>query len=192
MKKNYLLFGIIFFTLGSCAWAVEPSSPDVKTYELIPLTSCTEMACSSEKPCCNSCQLNGWREKESGILAQSSGEPLPGCILNGCGICPFTLQASGYFDNTEKPSMFYVTEWKTVETPISMYPPPPPIDPNQEEKRQKALRTWMQQLQEQSNREMEKLKQEDPVKYEQMQNAINLFKNAVQQNNVPSVPAVNE
>jgi len=136
MKQTYLLSGVFLSLFCSCVWAIEPSVPDVQTYErlrditsedirvfgdvdpqiqiyeLIPNAICTEMFCLPEKICCNSCQINGWREKGSGVLAESVGVvPFPYCGLNGCGECPFTLHATGYFDDLQKPSKIYVKTW---------------------------------------------------------------------------------
>src|SRR3989338_78083 len=157
--------------------STDPNS--LQSFTLTPTAICTEMGCPADAPCCNTCSFNGWSVKELGVIAQSLERPFPLCVPDGCGQCSFTIQVTGHADNPQKPNVFYVTQWSqiggqpaTPAMPIELAPQAQNAEVSEEE-RQRAMQNWLQQLQQQSNTNMETLKKENPQQYQQMQNFLN-------------------
>ena len=50
---------------------------------------CTEMACATDDPCCNSCGFHHWsiggEEAESPVKFEFESKPFPECKPDGCG-----------------------------------------------------------------------------------------------------------
>lgn len=185
-----LLILAVFLTLNGSASAVTPE------YSLIASAFCTQKGCPPEDQCCNSCQFEGWYDREFNVKAVSRdpGNPLPVCVPDGCGVCPFMLQAKGEPDNIEKPQKFYVSEWAKVDNSFAYHGPKQkdsealPASQVSEEERKKAVEDWMKDLKVQSDANMEKLKKEDPQQYQKIEQFMKMLKSAAPAGSQDSPP----
>ncbi len=174
--KKFLTFIFVLALTGVASAGAE--------YLLIPSATCTEKACPPQDPCCNSCQFQGWFDREFNVKAVSKdpAKPLPTCDLDGCGVCPFMLQAKGKPDNFKKPKVLYVTKWSKVDNAEKDDPQEFPVfstSPQMsEEERKKAVDDWMKDMKKQSDANMEKLKKENPEQYQKLEQFMNMLKNA--------------
>ena len=214
MHRYLLALGIFFALHGVAFGASKP--PAVSEYFLVPSAACTKKICHPIEPCCNTCQFQGWFDKEFNVQAVSKdlANPLPACQPDGCGACPFTLKVKGYPDNFKKPKKLFVMEWTKAGEAVPYQDPDQPgwcatpsssasqqenpsvipVFPGQggssqlnDEERKKAVETWMKDLKAQSDANMEKLKKENPEQYQQLQKFMDMLKNAASAA-VPSVP----
>ena len=196
MKRTILVSGFIFLCAGAVSGAQVDQPPDNKTYYLIPSAVCTEMGCSSENPCCNTCQMKGWFEKEFRVIAKSLAEPLPDCFPDGCGACVFFLKAKGYPDNPQKPSVFFVTEWSKWDNSLLYRGPKqseetgdmPTVGQGQDnrqavnkEESRKAVENWTKNLKRQSDEDISRLKRENSEQFRKMKEILDLLTDAARQ-----------
>lgn len=76
---------------------------------------CTKERCFPEDPCCHSCTHVSWTVVGSNSSLEAriepGVEPLPICELDGCGECPYELEAEG----EEQDGVFRVTAWSRAE-----------------------------------------------------------------------------
>lgn len=177
--KIFLILAVLLGLSGSAS-AVSPE------YTLIASAFCTKKGCPPEDPCCNNCEFDGWFDREFNVKAVSRdpGSPLPMCVPDGCGACPFMLQAKGEPDNIEKPQKFYVSEWVKVDNSLAYHGPKQedletlPAPQVSEEERKKAVEDWMKDLKTQSDANMEKLKKEDPQQYQKIEQFLKMLQSA--------------
>jgi len=87
-----------------------PVAPEPSTH-LEMIGPCTEEVCPRTKPCCHSCSAGLWVQSEAPHRAgRAAAGQLPDCQVDGCGRCPFHLEAAGRVEG----DTFVVTRWTKV------------------------------------------------------------------------------
>lgn len=120
-------FGTFFRIAGALLLFVVTSSCDIgfpelklpevggeKYFSLTPVGACTEMACGSENPCCNSCSFEGWEVQTPDGSLPAAGQLPPACRLDGCGKCPGQVLYEGRGEAAN--GRFQVAGFRQVKT----------------------------------------------------------------------------